>query len=198
MGKRGVCYCGLGGFRVHGHRWRRLSHCETTGVFQLKCLECGRKWNTRRNYGFALDGHRERTRAGMTDQQILDRINDGTLIVCMLGRAVWSDSTVGGFGPRRKTSLRIWERTKERGGTYRFTQICQAGQKKKISIHRLVWIAAHRQLVPEGFDVDHRKGRDVEDPDGIHNLRLLESGENRSIGAKGRWEKHRASSEDPF
>lgn len=136
-----------------------------------KCLKCGHKWNSRRKYVARLADHTEYSRKGMTDQDILDRILSGTLEVDMKGRFVTSH--------RRETKqLTVWEHTRN-GSTYRFVSIC-LGHKKKISIHRLVWMAFWKQLVPEGQDVDHIKGREIENPDGIENLRLLPVSVNRS------------------
>ncbi|MEM6471698.1 MAG: HNH endonuclease [Planctomycetota bacterium] len=111
----------------------------------------------------------------MTDQDILDRINDGTLVVQMDKPIVWS------FNTRRKvwTPLTAIEH-ESNGSKYRFVNICKRRMKKKIAVHRLVWMFAHRQLVPEGYDVDHIEGKVS---DRIENLQLLESSRNRSKGA---------------
>ncbi|MEM1224580.1 MAG: HNH endonuclease [Planctomycetota bacterium] len=108
----------------------------------------------------------------MTDQDILDRINAGTLTVLVNVPSVWSPSTRG------------WVRMsiithQSHGSTYRFVSICHKGKKKKIALHRLVWMFANRSLVPEGYDVDHRE---ADKRDTIDNLRLLESSKNRRRG----------------
>ena len=116
------------------------------------------------------------SRRGMTDSCVLERIKDGTLRICPRGRFVESKTNRG------KTRLQIIRR-KRHGSEYRFVSICANGKKKKVSVHRLVWMSQHMQLVPDGFDVDHENGKRIRFPDSIENLRLLPSSVNRSLGA---------------
>lgn len=154
--------CKCGKFKTHGHRWRVIIRGEKS---LLKCLTCNNRWKSRCKYVDRLADHKERSRSGMTDQEILERLKAGSLLVDHQGQFVLS------LFPKKKL-LAIWER--ERKGTvYRFTQICHGGKKKKIAIHRLVWMSRHSRTVPEGYDIDHIKDRNVEFPDGIDNLRLM-------------------------
>jgi len=163
------CRCGV--FKTAGHRWRVLQRRED-GASLLKCLECNHKWKSRRKYVSRLEDHVERSRSGMTDADILYRLLNRTLIVDANGRFVLS------VRDSKASHLQIFER--ERKGTlYRFVQVCRRSRKKKIAVHRLVWMAHHWKVVPEGFDVDHIRGRNVEFPDGIENLRLLPMEVNR-------------------
>lgn len=41
-------------------------------------------------------------------------------------------------------------------------------------------VSVNLATVPEGFDVDHIKGLNIENPDGIDNLRLLPLAVNRT------------------
>jgi len=164
------CRCGT--YKAAGDRWRVLRREEIGEKSLLKCLQCGHRWHSRRKFVANLKDHKEHSRRGMTDQDILDRLNEGTLFVDRDGQSVISRG-------REEKALGIWERERK-GTTYRFVSICHRNKKKKIAIHRLVWLSVHRELVPDGFDVDHIKGRGVENPDGIGNLRLLPSGVNRS------------------
>lgn len=109
----------------------------------------------------------------MTDRCVLERIKDRTLRICPRGRFVESKTNRG------KKRLRIIRR-KRHGSEYRFVSICANGKKKKVSVHRLVWMSKHLQLVPDGFDIDHKHGRKIKFPDAIGNLRLLPSSVNRS------------------
>jgi hypothetical protein len=115
----------------------------------------------------------------MTDEHILMRLVDGTLQVCERGLSVQSWSKRHGW-----VSLVIIEHRGDngRGSKYRFVSVTFGGKKKKIAVHRLVWMAHNRQTVPTGFDVDHIHGKSVEYPDGIHNLRLLDSLANQARG----------------
>lgn len=113
----------------------------------------------------------EKSRNGLTDQDILDRINDGTLSVLVNEARVFSFSR---FGWAELTPI---ER-ESNGSTYHFVEIAKQGKKKKIALHRLVWMFHHRCLVPDGFDVDHIADKSHT----IDNLRLLESSKNRSRG----------------
>jgi hypothetical protein len=164
--------CRCGRFKAAGDRWRVLKRADIGEKSLLKCLQCGHRWHSKLKYVARLNDHVEYSRRGMTDQDILDRLNDRTLFVDHDGLFVISYS-------REKRELTVWERERK-GTTYRFVSICHRNKKKKIAIHRLVWLSVHRTLIPHGFDVDHIKGRNVENPDGIGNLRLLPSGINRS------------------
>lgn len=122
------------------------------------------------------------SRQGMTDSCVLERIKAGTLRICPRGRFVESRTNRG------KKRLQIIRR-KRNGSEYRFVSICANGKKKKVSVHRLVWMSQHMQLVPDGFDVDHENGKRIRFADSIENLRLLPSSVNRSLGAL----KHKAA-----
>jgi len=111
----------------------------------------------------------------MSDEQILQRINDGNLIVDC------ATATVVGVSHCGERQLRVIER-ESNGSTYRFVEVCAGGKKKKIALHRLVWIAANRMIPPAGYDVDHIEGPS----DCIDNLRLRPAGENRADTARTR------------
>jgi hypothetical protein len=169
--------CKCGNYHEAGHRWVVIDRRPSPRSSQLKCLACGWKWFSTCNYVAKLDDHVEVSFKGMTDQDILDRIVDGSLTVFPTTAEVWSYSSV----TKAWTKLRIIERESS-GSTYRFVEICKGMKKKKIALHRLVWISYHRQIVPEGYDVDHIEGKSREFPDSIDNLQLLESRFNRSRG----------------
>ena len=164
------CRCGI--YNTAGHRWRVLQRAEIGEKSLLKCLQCGHKWHSQMKYVANLDDHVEYSRTGMTDHDILERLKNKTLVVDPLGRFVISYA-------RKTKELTIWERER-RGSCYRFISICHNNKKKKIAVHRLVYMAHYMKVVPEGFDVDHREGRDIEYPDAIENLRLLPVSVNRS------------------
>jgi hypothetical protein len=107
----------------------------------------------------------------MTDQDILEAFSEGAYSVNV------NTATVVSWTTGKK--LKVIER-ESNGSTYRFVEIARKGRKKKIALHRLVWVVANGSVVPQGFDVDHVKGKDL--GDGIDNLRLLDSSLNRSIG----------------
>lgn len=109
---------------------------------------------------------------GMTDECILRRICSGSLQVSSTGDEVVSYSIHG------ERKLQIVERT-SRSSTYRFVDISYGGGKKKIALHRLVWMSVNRKVIPEGMDV-HHKDADADYIDGIDNLALVPSGVNRS------------------
>lgn len=177
--------CRCGRYKAAGDRWRVLKRAEISEKSLLKCLQCGHRWHCRCKYVEKLADHTEKSRRGMTDEDILERIRDRSLIVDPNGTFVKSvrDSV--------ETSLQIIERESNRG-IYCFVSVCHKGKKKKISIHRLVWMAAFMRIVPDGFDVDHIKGRKIEQPDAIGNLRLLPSAVNRATNVGCRNE------EEPF
>ena len=42
--------------------------------------------------------------------------------------------------------------------------------KKKVALHRLTWMAYHREVVPDGYDVNHKNGKNLAFPDAAHNV----------------------------
>ena len=166
------CKC-EGGYKANAETWVVLQRRPSPKSSQLKCLACGWKWWSTRNYVLNLPDHVERSRSGLTDEDILGRILDGTLTILVNEPRVFSFTARYGWN-----ELRQIERTSN-GSTYRFVEIYHKGKRKKVALHRLVWMFAHRELVPEGYDVDHIEGKYS---DAIDNLRLLESGVNRSRG----------------
>lgn len=166
-----TCKC-VGGFRINGTKWVSLESSGTSHL--IKCLRCGWKWNSRAKYAERLNRHKEVSRSGMADEHILERIRNGSLRVDIKLATVESLGKGGEF-----KSLRIINRHSN-GSSYRFVEIGFQGMQKKIALHRLVWMAHHMQTVPDGFDVDHIRGK--VGGDGIENLRLLDSSRNRSLG----------------
>lgn len=162
------CKCENRRLRIKWVVVQRRSHPLTS---RLKCLACSIKWWAKAKYVQQLPDHVEQSRRGMTDADILERIINGTLWVD--GETVWSANA--------KEPLTVVTRTSNRS-TYQFVSVSLRGRKKAIALHRLVWMFHNKQLVPEGFDVDHRFGKNVDRPNAIENLRLLESSINRSIG----------------
>ena len=171
--------CKCGNYRSCKASWRVIERRERPLTSQLKCLVCGWKWWSKCKYVARLQDHKERSRSGMTDDDILYRLLDGTLQVCEKGTYVRSFSTNNGW-----RNLKFIEHRGDNGtgSTYRFVKVTFQSKMKKIAVHRLVWMDAHKRTVPTGFDIDHVKGKSVEYPDGIHNLRLLESLANQTRG----------------
>ncbi len=166
--------CKCGNFRDAGHHWVVIQRRDNPASSHLKCLDCGWKWWKSARFVSKLPDHVERSRSGLSDQDILARINSGSLFVHV------ERAEVFGFS-RGWKQLRAISRTSN-GSTYRFVEVSYQGKKKKIALHRLVWMFAHMQVVPDGFDVDHVNGKRGDFPDRIGNLQLLESRVNRSQG----------------
>jgi len=140
----------------------------------LKCLDCGWVWKSRCKYADGLPLHKERSRKGMTDQDILRRLQDGSLWINSLTSAVWS------YYRGKATNLKVVE--DQHGSGYRFVTVCDKGRKKKIAVHRLQWMSATGHCIPDGFDVHHKKSppRPQEKDNALSNLDLLPSSKNRS------------------
>lgn len=171
--KPSTCNCGCGGFREHGDRWVVIERRPKPKSSRLKCLECGWRWWSVRNYVSELPDHVEASRKGMTDEHILERIEDGTLVVLMKSLDVFS------FYRGRWVRIRVRKR-ESNGSEYKFVEICHQSKKKSIALHRLVWMFSKRSLVPDGFDVDHIDGKAF--GDSIDNLQILSASENRRKG----------------
>lgn len=183
MGRRrrtSNCWCDGRGFRDKGHRWRVLDRqCQDRGPSVLKCLQCGCIWKSRCRYVDRLSDHQERSRSGMTDQDTLNRLLDGSIIVDIHKCVVLSTRS------RHRKRLKVYRRT---GGVrsnveYRFVIIGSNGRLKKIALHRLVWMAANLELIPDGVDI-HHKTHDRHLPDAIDNLEALPSEINRATNAR--------------
>lgn len=174
MAKPSCCKCGT--YRqTRGERWVVIAWRLGKKSVRLKCLDCGWKWYSTARYAQNLPSHTERSRSGMTDQDILDRIKDGSLVVNQ------DTAIVVSITDRGSRILSQIERTSN-GSTYRFVTVCSGGLKKKITVHRLVWMAANLRTVPPGHDIDHINGKQGRYPDAIGNLRLLGSSTNRRRG----------------
>lgn len=164
------CSCGPGGYRSWGNRWVVIERRKRPKTSRLKCLDCGWKWWSGCQYVDKLRDHKERNRTGMTDQDVIDMICEGRLVVLV------DEPRVFTFYSRwRENGVILHE---SNGSTYRFVTICHRNKKKRVALHRLVWMFANRSVVPEGFDIDHVSGNS----DAIHNLRLLERSNNRKRG----------------
>jgi hypothetical protein len=173
--RTGNCKC-EGTWRQLMRRWVCLERGRTS---KLKCLRCGWRWTSKRKYIYKLHDWKEESRSGLTDQDVLDRLLDGTLTIDLETSIVYSwVSNASKKTDNPKPLKPVVRQPKGCGGPYRFVHITRRGKKKKISVHRLVWMASHQSLVPDGFDVDHIHGAAA--GDGIRNLRLLPSAVNRA------------------
>lgn len=170
--KPSTCKCGYGGFASNGHRWVVIERRPLPKTSKVKCLKCGWKWYSKCRYVSKLVDHVEDSRTGMTDLDILAKICNGKLAVMIKEARVFSFSHVGW------AELKVITR-ESNGSVYQFVEVSRAGKKKKIALHRLVWMYANRSLVPAGYDVDHIEGKLVDNYNGISNLRLSPAKQNR-------------------
>lgn len=154
--------------------WRIIDRTASGKMRRVYCLKCRRTWLSSARYTEIMRTHKPDSRKGMTDQDVLDAIMDGSLIVLWDASKVESRTRNKGI-----TELRIIER-ESNGSTYRFVEVSRGGKKKKIALHRLVWMARNKRLVPEGMDVDHIDGPS----DAIGNLRLLPKSINRAATSR--------------
>lgn len=132
------------------------------------CKDCRCKWRSKAFYTRILPTWEHRDQSGVVDHDILQLILQDELYVDTNKPTVWKNGKV----------LTIFSRTHKDGpqrGTYRFVQICCNGKKKKIALHRLVWMAHTKQLIPDGYHVDHVIDQN---DDSIGNLQLLPYDEN--------------------
>ena len=166
------CRC-PGHYQDRWHRWRVLQRVQRSLLY---CLDCRSQWRSTARYVVLLQEHRPRSRSGLSDAEILARIQDGSLQLDTRRATVTSNGR----------PLAVIEREHPDGpqrGTYRFVKICSRGKQKKIALHRLVWMAAKVRLVPDGYDVDHIHNQD---DDTIDNLRLLQAAVNRATAGNRR------------
>ncbi len=160
------CWC-KGSWKVKSLRWGCLRR-DASGSL-LYCMDCRQEWLSVRNYAASIPMWKKRTRSGMTDEGILERIAAGSLRVREENGAVIVESvTAKGTKVLKQIDRAVHEYT-----TYRFVHISLGGRQKKVAVHRLNWMF-HNGRVPEGFHVDHEKDRS----DTIGNLRLLPASVN--------------------
>ncbi len=66
-------------------------------------------------------------------------------------------------------------------------EVTANNMKKKVALHRLSWMAYHCEVVPDGYDVNHKNGKKLAFPDAAHNVEILPSPVNRSRVLMGEW-----------
>lgn len=108
----------------------------------------------------------QRYRPG-SDEMILDRIKADTLRV---------DTETGAVSSWRKGRWNRIAQEVDRNG-YASVRIYCRGRRRRIAVNRIVWMAEHRELIPEGFDV-HHQDTERHNNNG-RNLRLLPEELNR-------------------
>lgn len=101
-----------------------------------------------------------RVYAPLTDANILVLILSGEIVVDVENGLAWREDK----GLLRRTKLKA--RSCHRN--YLHVYIYWKGKRKSIALHKLVWMAANRQLVPDGYHIDH--GAEGKAVNGIHNL----------------------------
>ena len=152
-------------------RLRRLNTTDQVGAVTLWCLDCRAEWVSAAKYAATLQVHKPRRRGGMEDSDILDSLNDGSLVVN------WATAEVR----THRGPLKVIHRTHIHGanrGTYRFVTVCRHGMKKKIALHRLVWMSYHRRVPSLDCDIDHPHGS--VNGDALWNTRELDKRINRA------------------
>lgn len=175
MARYANCPC-PGRWQDKMQRWVALNFAQSV---LCKCLACGWKWESFRRYARKLPLHQERSRRGMTDSDVLHRLCSGNLRIDPVTAVVESNLS----GSWRTLTQYI----DTRGSGYRFVKVCWKGKQKKVAVHRLQWMAAHRCLVPAGYEVHHKRSPKPPKPkpNGIDNLELLTAEENRKLGHPG-------------
>ena len=168
--KKKRCVC-QGHYSDNWQNWRVIERVAKPGASMLYCLECRQEWRSLAKYVVLIPCHEKDDRSGLTDGDVLIRIQEGSLLVNVETCEVRSVTRRGG-----EKVLRVVTR-RSNGSEYRFVEVSRGGRKKKVALHRLVWMAANRRTVPSGHDVDHRKDQS---DDSIGNLRLMDSSSNRS------------------
>jgi hypothetical protein len=145
-----TCKCG-GGYKTSGHYWVVIERNGTKGKSHLKCLLCNWKWKSTCKYVSLLRDHKERSRKGMTNELILERLLNGTLSIDPETSTVYSHSKKWKNNPKELTQV---ENNHKSG--YLFVSICKGGLKKKIGVHVLQMMAYTKTLIPVGYDVHHK------------------------------------------
>lgn len=169
------CAC-AGYWKTRLSRWVAIERM-TNGWHRLYCLDCRWRWKSRAKYCVCLNDHSPRSRKGLSDQDILDRLTAGNL------RIHPETAVVESLYHGKWRTLKQVPNNHDSG--YLFVKINFAGRQKKIAVHRLQWMACHLSLVPEGYDVHHVRTppRPRPKPNHIGNLELRASLVNQSFAA---------------
>lgn len=153
------------------------------------CPQCRRHWLTRAKYAERLKPIRDKKIGRLTDEEVVELVKAGLLRVCYVSCRVF----------KRQHQLSHWyplkliDRTRK-GTTYTFVEVGFACKRKKVAVHRLMWMQHTGQPIPDGYDVDHKNGRTDLQSDRIENLRLLRAERNRPRIEP----RHATDSVDPF
>ena len=153
-----------------------LSRLDRPKTSQLKCKRCGWKWRSKCKYIDRLPDHVERRVSQITDVDVLARLREGNLVVDTDRAEVRSNGRLLSVSPRQL----------ENHPEYRFVVIYRNSGRKKVALHRIVWMAAHMAVPPDGHDVHHKK-HGVRIPDAISNLQLVPSAVNRANRVEEPW-----------
>ena len=102
-------------------------------------------------------------REKITDQDILERLEEGSLIVNPRTARVVSITASRGEREIRPDK----DRRK-----FRFVRITRPGRGGRVALHVLVWMAVHKKPVPPGYEGYHGDFKQLGHPDGINNLDL--------------------------
>lgn len=164
-----MCKC-KGGTYDNWTKWTVVVRRNRPSYSRLYCLRCRWEWSSRARYIDLLDDYICSRRHGMSDNHVLSRLKEGTLVVDPNLVKVYSVRN----GVRSELALR--ERQVNDYVSYFFVEVCWEGRKRKIAAHRLVWMSVHMKLIPKGYDVDHIDGPS----NNIDNLRLLKQETNRA------------------
>lgn len=74
---------------------------------------------------------------------------------------------------------------------YLFIRVCWDKRQRGVTVHRLVWMAAHDRVPPEGHEINHRNR--VKDDNRIGNLEMRERFEHQRDDRRKYWERRRAA-----
>ena len=144
---------------------------------EVKCRVCGGKWRTAATYVDKLPDYRERKYRKLIDEQILQLLRDGHLRVNPITGIVRKQKRLaGGNHGYWLNQWIILKQDPDRNG-YPSVRIRWSGHRKGIMVHRLVYMAVRRKLIPDGYDVDHRDKNRANCS--IRNLRLRTVHDNR-------------------
>ena len=166
------------GFAIRDGEKVESDYCE------LKCRVCLAKWRTKAGYTRALPDWSERTYTRLTHRAILGLILAGRIRADFDKGEVWKERKT--FGRWSGELIRLQSRSQRGRGTsgkiepnHQYVVICDGGCRREISLARLVWMAYHKKVIPDDYDVDHIDN----DPtnNAITNLAAIAASVNRGV-----------------
>lgn len=180
MGRKNGCKC-AGHWKSRRANWRVTEDrkAKVDGEYkpsrysEVQCRSCRRMWRTDARHIATLPRHQKRQYDRLTEVDVFALIKQGRIRADKEGR-IWKQKKHFDWRPQFILLTQTMDDS-DRGG-YLFVDIKHNGARKRFAAHRVIWMATHRKLIPDGYEVDHKNR--VRTDNAPLNLRILTRAEN--------------------